>query len=130
MFFEPLAEMSLGELACSKRHHHRVRFFFVGGDFPSILLEENVREDESDSLVAINKGMILAHMESVGRRFVEESLVNKFTANGHLWVGKGRIKEAGISQSWSSTISLQQIRVNGGDNPIGNEACGHYFPRA
>jgi hypothetical protein len=130
MFLEPLGELGFGELARGEGHHHRVGFLFVSDNLPPVLLEKNIHQDEGDSLVAINKRMILADMKAVSGSLVKEGFVNELATDSHLWLSKRRVEEARISQSGASSIPLQQIRVNGGDNPVGNESSGHYFPRA
>ena len=130
MFFEPSGEVGFGEFAGRERHHHRVGFLLVGDYLPAVLLQDDIHENKGDSLVAVNKWMVLADVTSIGRSFVEESPVDKLSPSSHLWLGKGRVEEAGISQSGASTISLQQVRMNRGDDSIRDEASSHYFPRA
>lgn len=130
MFFEPSRELVFGKFAGSEEHHHRIGFFFVGDNLPSVLLEKDVHQDEGDSLVAINKWMVPADMKPVGRSFVEECFVGKLAPDSDLGLSKSRVKQVGITKTWPPTVPLQEVGVNGGNNPIGDEAGSHYFPRA
>lgn len=97
MFFEPSGESGFGKFAGSERHHDRIGFFFVGDNLPSVLLEKDIHQDEGDSLVAVNKRMILADMKTVGCSLVEESSVDKLSPGSHPRLGEGRVEEGGIS---------------------------------
>ena len=122
MFFQPLGELDFGQFAGSERHHHRVGLFFVGKNFPSILLEEDVHENEGDSFVTINERMVSTNVESVSGGFVKDGLMDKLAADRDFRLGECGIEQIGVTQSWTSTISLQKVGVNSGDNSVWNES--------
>jgi hypothetical protein len=65
LLFEPLGKVGLVNFTVSEFHHYRVGFLFAGTDLPSILLKKDVHQDEGNSFIAIDKGMIPADVESI-----------------------------------------------------------------
>ena len=130
MSLKPTGEVVLCEVAGGKSDHGFICLLFRGLKLPAIFLEKNVHQDKGDPLVAIDEGVVPAHMESVGSSFVKESTVEKLLLRGHLWLSERRREKAAVPYTESASVPLEKVGLDDWDDLIGNELDGHYFARA
>jgi len=112
MFFEPRGQLSFGEPSGGEIHHHRVCLLFAGNDLPSVAFEEDVHQDQGDSLIPINEWVVFAEMVSICSSFFKDSFVDKLAFRSHFRLSKCRLKHVSVSKPTVSTVTLQEIGVD------------------
>lgn len=101
---EELGYLRLIDPTLSNSENNFHELLVAGFDGLAVEFEEDQRRFQTNSLVAVHKGVVLNKMEQVGGSHKKDVGMQPLAAKGRLWLGDGRLQQRAAAQSITAAI--------------------------
>jgi hypothetical protein len=101
------------ELTPSNSLHHLSEVILGGIEVKSVQVEKNENGHSTDTLVAIDEGMVLDQVEQIGCCHLVNVCMKKLATVGSRWHAEGRSEQFDVSNTGGTTIAGNLVLMNG-----------------